>query len=61
MGLDAGDIVEAPGDPAVEVFTANGTWTKPNGVRAFVVEVVGGGGAGGGVDGAGSGVGVGGG
>jgi hypothetical protein len=35
-------------DPEYEVFTANGTWTKPAGVRLIEVEVVGGGGGGGG-------------
>lgn len=48
-------------DPQTQVFTANGTWTKPSGAQYVEVEVVGGGGGGGGVTGAGAGVGSGGG
>src|SRR5262245_32598691 len=33
---------------SVQVFTANGTWTRPSGIRRVIVEVIGGGGAGGG-------------
>lgn len=33
---------------SVQVFTANGTWTKPSGVTQVIVECLGGGGAGGG-------------
>ena len=38
-----------------QTFTSSGTWTKPAGCRAVVVEMVGGGGGGGGVDGQGAG------
>jgi hypothetical protein len=55
MGKAAGDIIVAPGDPAIQVFTASGTWTKPNGVRAARVRVVGGGGGSGGCNSAGTG------
>ena len=34
--------------PTVQVFTASGTWTKPAGITAVIVELVGGGGGGGG-------------
>lgn len=48
MGLLAGDTITAPGAPQVEVFAADGTWNRPNGVRSVIVEVVGGGGGSGG-------------
>lgn len=35
----------------INVFTANGTWTKPTGLKYIIVEVIGGGGGGGGVEG----------
>ena len=35
----------------INVFTGNGTWTKPAGLKYIIVEVVGGGGGGGGCDG----------
>jgi hypothetical protein len=38
-----------------QAFTANGTWTKPAGCRAIIVEAVGGGGGGGGINGGGAG------
>lgn len=41
----------------MQEFTASGTWTRPNGCRAVVVEAVGGGGGGGGIDGQGAGTG----
>ena len=37
-----------PDPPDVQIFTADGTWTKPAGAKIVVVEMVGGGGAGGG-------------
>jgi len=40
---------------SVQVFTGNGTWTKPAGIRRVIVEVVGGGGAGGGAAATGAG------
>ena len=43
--------------PTVQTFTANGTWTKPAGCRAVVVEAVGGGGGSGGCAGGGAGTG----
>lgn len=49
MAFQAGDTIIAPGLPNVQVFTASGTWNKPAGLRAAMVEVVGGGGGGGGV------------
>lgn len=55
MTKNAGDTVTAPGEAAIQVFTANGTWNKPNGVRAVRVRVVGGGGGSGGCAGAGTG------
>ena len=48
MGQLAGDIVEAPGAPALDVITASGTWTNPGGLRHVIVELVGGGGGSGG-------------
>ena len=38
-------------DINIETFTANGTWTKPDGLKFIIVEVIGGGGGGGGVEG----------
>jgi hypothetical protein len=55
MGKAAGDTIIAPGDASIQVFTSSGTWTKPNGVRAARVRVVGGGGGGGGCNSAGTG------
>lgn len=49
MGKNAGDTIIAPGDASVQVFTANGTWNKPNGQRDVIVEGVGSGASGGGV------------
>lgn len=40
---------------SIQTFTASGTWTKPNGVRAIMVEVQGGGGGGAGVSNGGAG------
>lgn len=40
---------------AVRTFTSNGTWTRPAGCRAILVEVLGGGGAGGGASSPGAG------
>lgn len=34
--------------PTIQVFTVTGTWTKPSGLTAAIIELVGGGGAGGG-------------
>jgi hypothetical protein len=45
----AGDTIIAPGTPNIQVFTASGTWTKPSGLRAVWVRLVGGGGGTGGV------------
>jgi len=55
VGYNAGDRAVAPGLPNVQVFTSSGTWTKPSGLRAAMVEVWGAGGGGGGTVGAGSG------
>src|SRR4051812_9014265 len=55
----AGDTIVAPGVPNSQVFTANGTWNKPAGLRHIIVEVVGGGGAGGGCTSIASGAGCG--
>lgn len=41
-------ILDTPKPPTVQVFTSTGTWTKPTGCAAVIVEVVGGGGGGGG-------------
>lgn len=41
--------------PSVQTFTANGTWTKPDGCRFVIIDGCGGGGGSGGVDGQGSG------
>lgn len=49
MGQNAGDTIIAPGAPQMQVFTASATWTKPAGVRAVLVRLVGGGGGSGGV------------
>ena len=49
MGQSVGDTVLAPGAPNVQVFAASDTWNKPDGIRAAMVEVVGGGGGSGGV------------
>ena len=38
----------APTTPTVNVFTANGTWTKPAGCTTVYIECIGGGGGGGG-------------
>lgn len=54
-GLDAGDIVVAPGDGSVTRFTGSGTWSKPAGFRGIVVECWGSGGGGGGAGAAASG------
>lgn len=42
------EIQEPPAAPTMQVFTASGTWTKPAGCRAVIVEVQGAGGGGGG-------------
>lgn len=42
-------------DADVQVFTADGTWTKPAGAKYVVVEMIGGGGAGGGAPATGAG------
>lgn len=55
MGKNAGDFITAPGEALSQVFTTDGTWNKPNGVRAVRVRVVGGGGGSGGCTGAGTG------
>ena len=55
VGFNAGDRMVAPGNPLIQVFTASGTWTKPNGVRAAKVRVIGGGGGSGGCNSAGTG------
>jgi hypothetical protein len=41
-------VARALGLKSVQVFTADGTWTRPTGIRRVLVEVVGGGGSGGG-------------
>lgn len=55
MTKNAGDTVVAPGEALIQVFTATGTWNRPNGVRAARVRVIAGGGGSGGVVGAGTG------
>lgn len=42
-------VSRALGLKSVQVFTADGTWTRPTGIRRVLVEVIGGGGGGGGV------------
>lgn len=62
MGFQAGDRIIAPGEPNVQVLTASsGNWTRPDGLRAALVECWGPGAGGGGVTGAASGLGMGGG
>lgn len=56
MAFAAGDKIIAPGLPEVQSFAASGTWTKPAGLRAAIVEVWGAGGGGGGTIGVGSGL-----
>lgn len=46
MGKNAGDTIIAPGEPNIQVFTGDGTWNKPDGVRAAMVEGWGAGAAG---------------
>lgn len=56
----AGDAASSPGTPSsVQVFTANGTWTKPAGLTRVRIRVIGPGGGGGGASGAAANVGVG--
>lgn len=55
MPKNAGDIVTAPGEALIQVFTAPGTWNKPDGVRAVRVRVQAAGGGSGGCTGAGTG------
>lgn len=43
-----GSAWQAAGAPTIQVFTSNGTWVKPTGVKAVRVRVQAGGGAGGG-------------
>ena len=50
MAFSAGDRAVAPGLPNIQVFSSSGTWTKPAGLRAALVQVQGGGGGGGGCD-----------
>lgn len=42
-----GDVTFSSGPPTISVFTNSGTWTKPAGLKAARVRVVGGGGTGG--------------
>lgn len=46
--LTLGDRKDFGGDMTTQVFTADGTWTRPSGLRFVRVRVVGGGGGGGG-------------
>jgi hypothetical protein len=50
-----GDVTFSAGAPTVDYFTSSGTWTKPAGLKAVRVTVVGGGGCGGYSQGAGTG------
>lgn len=51
--VDGSLLLNLPGGvsglQSIQIFTANGTWTKPAGITLVIVEVVGGGGAGGGM------------
>jgi hypothetical protein len=51
----SGSVIANTRPPTVQTFTANGTWTRPDGCRTVVIEGVGGGGGGGGADGQGAG------
>jgi len=45
-GLQWGELGTASGFRSMQVFTSNGTWTKPSDVKSIIVTVVGGGGGG---------------
>lgn len=59
MGQQAGDRIIAPGEPNVQILTAaSGDWTRPDGLRAALVECWGQGTGGGGITGNASGLGM---